>query len=585
MKTFVTGCGVPILLFALFFGGYARLFVPRFEPDWLAYVFAGVCALMLCLAIGAVKTFLQTRRVAGALHRARTGLVPGEGEWTLVDGQVMAIGETINTPFSNRPCVSYEYELYRVVSTGTDRRSDSSGRDTHSSTTKEPCAFGVAKSGYVIRTSRGEVRPLGYPTLDHFPKGSCHFSEHPLEGPYERELLARLGVTEAEVLDVKQRAERYLQDGDFQKASGLGLVTVLAGLAEAIEEGTETVRKDWKVRDPENLDDMTLTETRLAAGQQVCALGKWDATRSGLYPPVELIPGDLNNAQRILIANKRSSAVFGLFFAVLMSAMLNAFVWVSPPPDQADPLKGEPFDSFLQSASADEIRELCRGGSVDVNQLDPFGNPPIFLVRESDKLQALLDCGADPNLRDGDGETKLSEVSRYGDVESVRALLAAGAEVDAEMPELGRGWTAMVSAYTAGRDEVVTVLADAGASDERVTATTGRPLAEDSPPMQTVREYFAAIQAGDVDAVRGLRTGVRANWLEGIDPELWKKFRSAEPKLKQGFGNARAATIELEPDPGEGNRPRWFYHLEYVGEGDDAEKWLILREWSVVSPE
>jgi len=54
----------------------------------------------------------------------------------------------------------------------------------------------------------------------------------------------------------------------------------------------------------------------------------------------------------------------------------------------------------------------------------------------------------------------------------------------------------------------------------------------------------------------------RANWLEGIDPELWKKFRSAEPKLKQGFGNARAATIELEPDPGEGNRPQWFYHLE-----------------------
>ena len=103
--------------------------------------------------------------------------------------------------------------------------------------------------------------------------------------------------------------------------------------------------------------------------------------------------------------------------------------------------------------------------------------------------------------------------------------------------------------------------------------------------MQTVREYFAAIQSGDVEAIRSLRTGVRKNWLEGIDLELWKKSRSGEPKLKQGFGNARAATIKLEPDTGEGYRPRWFYHLEYVAEGDTAERWLILREWDVPSLE
>ena len=203
MKTFVTGCGIPILLFALFFAGYAQVFVPRFEPDWLAYVLAGVCALMLCAAIGAVKTLLQTGRIAGALHRARAGLVPGEGEWTLVNGQVVAVGELISTPFSNKPCVSYEYELYRLASTGSDSRLGSSDRDPHSSTSKDPCAFGLAKTGYVIRTSRGDVRPLGYPMLDHFTKASCHFSEHPLEGPYERELLARLDITDTEVPDVK----------------------------------------------------------------------------------------------------------------------------------------------------------------------------------------------------------------------------------------------------------------------------------------------------------------------------------------------------------------------------------------------
>jgi len=585
VKTLLTGCGIPLLLFALFVGGYAWIFVPRFEPDWLAYVFAGVCSLLICMAIGAVKTLFRTRSIAGALRKARMGLVPGEKELTLVEGEIVAVGETINTPFSSRPCVSYEYELYRIVSMREDRRLDSSDRGTDSSTSKDPCAFGLAKTEYVIRASRGNVRPLGYPTLDHFTKGSCQFSEHFLEDPYGRELLARLGVTEAELPDVKQRVETYLREEHFQEAAGLGLVTVLAGLAEAIEEDTETLRKDWKVRHPENLDDVTLVETRLEAGQQVCALGKWDTARSGLHPPVELIPGDLNNAQRVLVASKRSSAVFGLFFAVLMSAILIGFVWASPPPEEADPLKGETFQSFLQSASADDIREMCQGGKVDVNQLDPFGNPPIFLVREADKLQALLDCGADPNLRDGDGKTKLSEVSRYGDVQSARALLAAGAEVNAEIPHLSRGWTAMVSAYTAGRAEVVAVLAEAGAVDERVTAATGDALAENSPPMQTVREYVAAVQSGDAAAISGLRTGVSENWLEGVDLELWKKSRSGEPKLRQGFGNTRAATIELEPEEGEGYRPRWSYHLEYFAEGDAEGKWMILREWSLVSPE
>ena len=109
---------------------------------------------MLCLAIGAVKTLLQTNRIAGALRRVRAGLVPGEGEWTLVNGQVTAVGEPISTPFSNKPCVSYEYEIYRLASTGADRRLDSSDRDTHSSLSKDPCAFGLAKTEYTIRTAR-----------------------------------------------------------------------------------------------------------------------------------------------------------------------------------------------------------------------------------------------------------------------------------------------------------------------------------------------------------------------------------------------------------------------------------------------
>lgn len=65
----------------------------------------------------------------------------------------------------------------------------------------------------------------------------------------------------------------------------------------------------------------------------------------------------------------------------------------------------------------------------------------------------------------------------------------------------------MVSAYAAGRSEVVKILKEAGARNERVTTATGEPLAEESAPMHTVRAYLAAIQAGDLHAIQQLRTG------------------------------------------------------------------------------
>ncbi|MCP4673966.1 MAG: ankyrin repeat domain-containing protein, partial [Deltaproteobacteria bacterium] len=128
-------------------------------------------------------------------------------------------------------------------------------------------------------------------------------------------------------------------------------------------------------------------------------------------------------------------------------------------------------------------------------------------------MQALLECGADPNLRNANGETKLSEVARYGDVESLRVLLETGVvKIETTIPAFGRDWTAMVSAYTAGRSEIVNILAEAGAHDERVTAATGEPLTEESAPMQTIRAYLAAIQAGDLQAMKRFRSGMSPEW-------------------------------------------------------------------------
>ena len=567
MQKTITGCAIPILLFAIFFGGYAYLFLPRVEPVWLVYVLAGVGALMLSLVFGAVKTLFQTRTTAAALRRAQGMRPPQDGKFVILQGNVVAVGDAIHAPFSQTPCVSYEYHLYRVVRTNTRR-------ETGYRTGKDVFAFGLAKTAYLIRTPRGDVHPLGYPTLDHLSKTSWLFSE-------------------TSDHHIRQRVEEFLQHEHFQKAGVLGMASALSQMIGVIEDDADVVRKDWKVRDPDDLNGVTVNETRLEPGQQVCAFGKWDEERSVLHPPVELIAGDYNNAKRILIANKRSSAVFGLIFGLLASAMLLGFgvfsIQLSPEKlrklsPEARPYRNESFQSVVQSAPAHVILEICQG-YVDPNQRDTFGNPAIFWVRDADKLQALLDCGADPNLRDRDGDTKLSEAARYGDVESVRALLVAGAEIEAEIPELGRGWTAMVSAYTAGRSEVVKILKEAGAHDERVTAATGEPLTEDSAPIYTVRAYLAAIQAGNVQTMKRIRPDKSPEWFEQIDFETWKTYYPSEPTLKHGFGNARAATLELEIYMVGDYPVRRFFHLEYAAEGETTPQWLILREWDAPAPE
>ena len=154
---FLKGCAVPILLFAMFFGGYAYFFLPRVDPMWLAFAFAVVAALMLYIALGAITTLFRTKSLAAVLRGAQQMHLPEDGKIALVQGAVVAVGETLHAPFSNKPCVSYEYHVYRTVET-------SSSDNTGYRTAEEP--FGLAKSAFLIHTSWGDVRPLGYPTLD-----------------------------------------------------------------------------------------------------------------------------------------------------------------------------------------------------------------------------------------------------------------------------------------------------------------------------------------------------------------------------------------------------------------------------------
>jgi ankyrin repeat protein len=112
----------------------------------------------------------------------------------------------------------------------------------------------------------------------------------------------------------------------------------------------------------------------------------------------------------------------------------------------------------LVQAGADVDREQLR---KDVNKLDASGEPLLARERDPASLLALVRLGADPNAtsRYG-GRTVLTTAAFAGDLDRVRALLKAGADVNAKDP---RRYTPLLLASHMGHSAVVQALVDAGA--------------------------------------------------------------------------------------------------------------------------
>ena len=95
--------------------------------------------------------------------------------------------------------------------------------------------------------------------------------------------------------------------------------------------------------------------------------------------------------------------------------------------------------------------------------------PLIFAAGEGDgaRVQRLLDDGVDVMRKSKDGETALHVAAIRGDLTTVRALLEAGAEVDARTPKGAMfHMTPSMWAIYHGHDEFVRLLLEAGADPE-----------------------------------------------------------------------------------------------------------------------
>jgi len=149
----------------------------------------------------------------------------------------------------------------------------------------------------------------------------------------------------------------------------------------------------------------------------------------------------------------------------------------------------------------DIVDVLLRAGA-SVTETNRHGVPVAWLAAENGDgaiLERLLNAGVDANIAMPGGETLLMTAARTGDPDTVRLLLARGADPDAR--EESRGQTALMWAAARNNVSVVRILAEMGAEIEARTdnpsATPGRTFAS-TPPTGFTPLLFA-VRAGHLE--------------------------------------------------------------------------------------
>jgi hypothetical protein len=425
------GCSILVLLFGALFALYFFFFTRYFEwPGNL--IAAGLGSLFGAMGLGSIGNLLWAWRDTAAFRRAARKQPLAHGTLVVVAGPIRPLGAPLTSPFSGRPCVAYEYE---VVQRLPPRKGQTSSQSTD--------LAGFAMAASAIDTTDTSVRLLGFPILDQFPQSRD-------SGP-----------------DVAARARQYAGSAPFETMRGLGALQMFASFDDALADADGAVRKDFRMTEGAiPFEQRTLGERIVGVGQEVCALGRYDAEKRALVPSGatlnRLWPGTPAKVRREIVATARSQALLGLTFFAVSHAMLGAAFYMSETRYAREPedRQASAIRSAIQDNDVAALERVVRQGA-NPNARDTYGDVVLLDVREPAMAAALVRLGADVNVRHrDDADTPLMRAARMGNVELVRILLAAHADVHARMTG---GETALSEAIRGGHDEVVALLRAAGA--------------------------------------------------------------------------------------------------------------------------
>jgi hypothetical protein len=429
------GCAFVFASFAALFAAYLAFFTRYFEwPGNL--IAAGFGALFGGIGISSIAHVAWAWRDLRAFARAARLEPPADGRLAAAAGPIRPLGSALTSPFGAEPCVAYEYEVVARERVGRGRSAS------------RPCDMaGFAMTAASIDTPQGGVRLLGFPLLDEFPQ-------------------ARRGP------DARGRAEEYAASTTFEAAQGLRALKMFTEFDDALADADGIVRKDFRMTSrPIPFERRLLGERVVHVGQQVCALGRYDAGKRALVPRGatlnRLWPGTLEAVRQDVVRTAHSQVRLGLAFFLVSHAMLGLAFYLSETRHTRETEAGQAaaIRRAVQDGDITALEHAVRRGA-NPNARDSFGDVALLDVREPAIAAALIRLGADVDARHRDDrDTLLIRAARMGDAALVKVLLAAGANAQIEN---ARGETALREAVEGGHDEVVALLRAAIAATDSI---------------------------------------------------------------------------------------------------------------------
>ncbi|HUJ15614.1 MAG TPA: ankyrin repeat domain-containing protein [Thermoanaerobaculia bacterium] len=502
------GCIAGLLAWVVCAGAYGYFLHPRFGSPYNVIV-PVVAGFFMAVVVGNLRIALD-RGVQSVRAGHMPVLVPGErppdGKTIVVTGHIRAVGPTLRSPLNGLPAVIYEYDINHAY---TDSRGYHPVKDY----------VGYALTSAVIDSVQGPIKLLGFPELSGFG----------VDGNLEA-------------------AKPYVANTQFEDISGFDIGGMYRFVKDRITNDAGEIRKDFRLSSDPRLDEKaSMTESVVAPGEQVTAMGRYSAEKGGLVKSADAQLSLARGSGEVSAAMLRQKAGQALVASIVFAAIVNGALLLVltaahgkkiEPRKSADQVRRDVNSMQNAAASGNTTKvEAAIAGGMDVDARDEEGSTALMRTGDPDTAAALIAHGADVNATNHNGETPLIAQAEAGNAAIVNQLIKAGAKLEAREPKSHS--TALKLALDYERLDVVQALRDAGAYDETVTGKNGRAANDRSDSVRALMKFLDAMQQGDIAAVRAAATFE----FNDADFKQWQQNYPMGAKIVSAFENDQAATI------------------------------------------
>jgi len=278
-----------LLMFGIFYFVYDKLFA-QYLPEsrvWYKMLLPSFFMLIPALILFGIVSNLRMYRIISS----RYNMLPEDGKWVALTGTVSSGDQILQSPFSQRECVSYHYSISKFDHTSTTSKITGRGEMGWI-----PIYTGYAVAPWNFRSSVANIR------IKALAGGSQYLSANKFNSPDDT---------------VVASARRFVESTTFEKSDNMATKDALG----AVQFADSFARKDWVASnlDPAiDLKDCLIEEKYQPLGTEFLATGIWSNQSQSLSKALFR-----TGTQKEVLSGIRGQLIVQILMVPFLTAFIN----------------------------------------------------------------------------------------------------------------------------------------------------------------------------------------------------------------------------------------------------------------------